>query len=122
MMGKRGSKPKFTDVSCPNQDCKFYGISRKGNVIGNGTCQIKNKRIRKYICRIHGRVFNDLTNTFFDNIRKDESIVKLALKIAIKEQYVTDELIESTDKHLLDSKPLFVTDGLKFYAGFLLKK
>lgn len=23
-MGKRGPKPKFTDVSCPNQNCKFY--------------------------------------------------------------------------------------------------
>jgi hypothetical protein len=70
MMGKRGSKPKFTDGSCPNQDCKFYGIYRKGNIIGNGTYQIKNKRIRKYICRIHGRVFNDLTNTFFPKTGK----------------------------------------------------
>ena len=83
-MGKRGSKPKFTDVSCPNPDCKFYGISGKGNIIGNGTYQIKNKRVRKYICRIRGRVFNDRTNTFFDNLRKDESVIKLALKMVIK--------------------------------------
>ncbi len=26
-MGKRGTKSPFTDVSCPNQGCKFYGIS-----------------------------------------------------------------------------------------------
>ena len=31
-------------------------------------------------------------------------------------------MIESIDKHLSDSKPLFVTDGLKFYAESLLKK
>jgi hypothetical protein len=31
-------------------------------------------------------------------------------------------LIITTDKHLSDSKPLFVTDGLKFYAGSLWKK
>jgi hypothetical protein len=37
LMVKRGAKPKFTDVSCPNQDCKFYGISGKGNIIGKGT-------------------------------------------------------------------------------------
>jgi len=37
LMGKRGAKPKFTDISCPNQDCKFYGILGKGNIIGNGT-------------------------------------------------------------------------------------
>jgi hypothetical protein len=28
-MVKRGAKPKFADVSCPKQDCKFYGISGK---------------------------------------------------------------------------------------------
>ena len=77
-------KPKFTDVSCPNQDCKFYGISGKGNIIGNGTYQIKNKKVRKYICRECGRVFNDRTNTFFDNLRKDESIIISALKMVIK--------------------------------------
>ena len=81
---KRGSKPKFTNVSCPNPDCKFYGISGKGNIIGNGTYQIKNKRVRKYICHECGRVFNDRTNTFFDNVRKEESVVILALKMAIK--------------------------------------
>lgn len=35
-MGKRRAKPNFTDVSCPNQDCKFYSIFGKGNIIGNG--------------------------------------------------------------------------------------
>jgi hypothetical protein len=39
-----------------------------------------------------------------------------------RKQYVADELIEVTDKHLSDIKPLFITDGLKFYAGALLKK
>ena len=48
-MGKRGAKPKFTDVYCPNQDCKFSSISGKDNIVGNGTYQIKNKRVRKYI-------------------------------------------------------------------------
>ena len=84
LMGKRGAKPRFTDVFCPNQDCKFYGISGKGNIIGNGTYQIKNKRVRKYICRECGRVFNDRTETFFDNIRKDESTVIFALKMILK--------------------------------------
>ena len=36
-----------------------------------------------------------------------------------RKQYVADQLIEVTDKHLSDSKPLFVTDGLKFYAKAL---
>jgi len=83
-MGKRGAKPKFTDISCPNEDCNLYGVPGKGNIISNGTYQIKNKRIRKYICRECGRVFSDRTNTFFNNVRKDESVVKLALKMTIK--------------------------------------
>jgi transposase-like protein len=83
-MGKRGAKPKFTDVHCPNQDCKFYGIPGKGNVVGNGTYQIKNKRVRKYICRECGRVFNDRTDTFFNNLRKDEFLIQLALKMAMR--------------------------------------
>ena len=83
-MGKRGAKPKFTDVSCPNPDCNLYGVTGKENIIGNGTYQIKNKRVRKYICRECGRVFNDRTGTFFDNVRKDEFEIKLALKMVIK--------------------------------------
>jgi hypothetical protein len=39
-----------------------------------------------------------------------------------RKQYVADKLIKTTDKRLSDSKPLFVTDGLKFYAESLLKK
>jgi transposase-like protein len=83
-MGKGGAKPKFIDVYCPNKDCKFYGIPGKGNIIGNGTYQISNKRVRKYICCECGRVFNDRTDTFFDNLRKDDSVIKLALKMVIK--------------------------------------
>jgi len=30
-----------------------------------------------------------------------------------RKQYVSNQLIEVTDKHLSDSKPIFVTDGLK---------
>jgi hypothetical protein len=29
LMGKRGSKQKFTDISCPNHDFKFCGIFEK---------------------------------------------------------------------------------------------
>jgi transposase-like protein len=83
-MGKRGPKPKFNDVACPNEDCEYYGLTGKGNVVGNGTYQIKGKRIRKYFCRKCGRVFCDRTNTFFYDLRKDESIILLALKMSIK--------------------------------------
>lgn len=83
-MEKRGPKPKFTNVACPNEDCEYYTLTGKGNVIANGTYQIKGKRIRKYICRECGRVFCDRTNTFYYDMRKEESIILLALKMSIK--------------------------------------
>jgi len=49
-MGKRGPKPKFAHVACPNKECKFHGIPGQGNIVGNGTYQTKNGRVRKYIC------------------------------------------------------------------------
>jgi len=39
-----------------------------------------------------------------------------------RKRYVANEFIEVTDKHLSDSKPIFFTDGLKFYAESLLNK
>jgi len=46
-MGKRGPKSKFTDVACPNKNCKLHGISGKGNVVGNGTYQTKKWKSQK---------------------------------------------------------------------------
>lgn len=83
-MGKRGPKPKFTDVACPNEGCKLHGIPGKGNIVGNGTYQTKSGRVRKYLCHECGRVFCDRTNTFFYNLRKEEFIIQLALKMTIK--------------------------------------
>jgi hypothetical protein len=51
-----------------------------------------------------------------------ESRLIIEFILGPRKQYVADELIKTTDKHLSDSKPLFVTDGLKFYAESLLKK
>jgi len=51
-----------------------------------------------------------------------ESRLIIDFVLGLRKQYVADELIQTTDKHLSDPKPLFVTDGLKFYAESLLKK
>ncbi len=51
-----------------------------------------------------------------------ESRLIIDFVLGPRKQYVVDELIEITDKHLSTLKPLFVTDGSKFYAEALLKK
>lgn len=42
--------------------------------------------------------------------------------IGPRKQYVADKLVELTIKHLSEKIPLFVTDGLKFYKGAILKQ
>ena len=36
-MGKRGPKPQFIDIACPNKACELYGLTNQGTVVGNGT-------------------------------------------------------------------------------------
>ncbi|GAB6267102.1 MAG: hypothetical protein STSR0001_25510 [Methanothrix sp.] len=39
-MGKRGPKPRFLDVACPNEQCSQFGITGEGNVTVYGTYQM----------------------------------------------------------------------------------
>src|SRR5660397_289667 len=82
-MGKRGPKSKFTDIACPNKACKDHGVAGCGNIIGNGTYQARNVTIRRYICHSCGKAFCDSTNTFYYNLRKDESTIDLALNLSL---------------------------------------
>ena len=46
----------------------------------------------------------------------------VAFVIGPRKQYVADELVKATAKCLSESAPLFVTDGLEFYAKAILKQ
>lgn len=83
-MGKRGPKPRFGNVACPNKGCKLHGIVGKGNVVGNGTYATKSGRVRKYLCHSCGMVFCDRTNTAFYDLRTNEDKILLALKLVLK--------------------------------------
>jgi transposase-like protein len=82
-MGKRGPKPKFVDVACPNDKCNQFGIKGQGNIIGNGTYPTKSGRIRKYICTSCRTIFCERTNTVFYDLRTKEDTVLLALKMLL---------------------------------------
>jgi transposase-like protein len=98
-MGKRGPKQQFINVACPNKDFKLYGLTDQGNVIGNGTYISRGDKTRRYLCHHCGKVFNDHTGTIYNDLRKEEHIIDLALKMAMKgmsEKAIADELgIES---------------------------
>ncbi len=71
-MGKRGPKPKFNDVACPNTKCSCYGVAGKGNVTSNGTSKIKSGgRVRKLVvcrvfCKISGPLSTPIHSTIID--------------------------------------------------------
>jgi transposase-like protein len=83
-MGKRGPKPRFLDVACPNEQCNLFGITGKGNVTCYGTYMIVSGKVRKYICHTCGTRFCDRTNTAFYDLRTNEDKVQLALKMVTK--------------------------------------
>jgi transposase-like protein len=83
-MVTRGPKSKFTDVACPNEACKDHGVTGHENIMGNGTYQARNTTVRRYICHSCGKAFCDSTNTFYYNLRKDESTIDFALNTSIK--------------------------------------
>lgn len=94
-MGKRGPKPQFIDIVCPNKDCELYGLADQGNVVGNGTSISRGEKTRKYICRHCGKVFNDHTGSVYYDLRKEERIIDLALKMSMKgmsEEAIADVL------------------------------
>jgi transposase-like protein len=83
-MGRRGPKPKFNEVACPNTACSDYGIKGKGNITANGTYKTINGRVRKFICHACGKVFCDRTNTAFYDLRTEEGKILMALKLVLK--------------------------------------
>jgi len=83
-MGKRGPKPSFVDVPCPNKDCDDYGKIDNENVIGNGTYKTKNGPVHKFICRTCSKSFTSRANTILHDLKTDEKTVFLALKMILK--------------------------------------
>jgi transposase-like protein len=83
-MGKRGKAPKYDNVFCTNHACSLYGKTKQGNIVSNGTYATKSGRVRKFICRTCGNVFNDRTGTVFFDLRTPEDKVILALKLLLK--------------------------------------
>jgi len=83
-MGKRGPKPRFLDVACPNEKCSLFGIAGKGNITVYGTYERSSGKGRKFVCHTCKTTFCDRTNTPLYDLRTDEDKVKLALKMAMR--------------------------------------
>ena len=83
-MGKRGPKPRFLDLACPNEKCSLFGVAGKGNVTVYGTYERCSGKGRKFVCHTCETTFCDRTNTPFYDLRTDEKKVIMALKMATR--------------------------------------
>lgn len=80
--GRRGPKPKFLDVACPNSQGKLFGQRGKGNVVSNGTYRTwSTGKARLFLCRACGKAFSSRTGTAFFDLRTPKKKVLLALRL-----------------------------------------
>ena len=80
--GKRGPKPKFLDVACPNQRCKRWGRKGLGNVVSNGTYRTRSTgKARLFLCRACRKAFSSRTGTAFFGLRTPKRRVLLGLRL-----------------------------------------
>lgn len=84
MPARRGRKPRFQEVPCPNRRCRLRSRGRAGPVVSNGTYYASGVRVRKFICRRCGRVFNSRSGTAFRWLHTPRRKVLLALRLLVK--------------------------------------
>ncbi|MBO4220020.1 MAG: IS1 family transposase [Clostridia bacterium] len=102
-MGERGPKQKYTDVSCPNEECEYYGVLGEGNIVANGTYKTKSGTVRKFKCKACGRVFNDRTGTAYEytHLSKEEHNLIVACQANGLSVRRTAEVVGCTPKTVL---------------------
>ena len=77
---KRGPKPKYLDIACPNPKCKHHG--KKGNVVSNGTYRTRSTgKARLFLCRTCGKAFSSRTGTTFFDLRSPKKKVLTGLRL-----------------------------------------
>ena len=79
---KRGPKPKYLDITCPNPKCKQCGKKGLGNVVSNGTYRTRSTgKARLFICRTCGKAFSSRSGTAFFDLRSPRKKVLMGLFI-----------------------------------------
>ncbi len=79
-MARRGRKPKFLGVQCPNKRCR----QRPPQVVANGRYQTREGLVRQFLCRACGQGFTERQGTFFYDLRTPQATVLMALKLLVK--------------------------------------
>jgi len=102
-IGKRGPKPRFLDIVCPNENCSLFGVAGKGNITVYGTYKRRSGKGRKFICHTCGTTFCDRTNTPLYDLRTNEEKIETAIKM------ITSGMSISKVAEVLEVKPITVS-------------
>ena len=79
---KRGPKPKYFDIGCPNPKCKHQGKKGMGNVVSNGTYRTRSTgKARLFLCHTCGKAFSSRTGTTFFDLRSPKKKVLMGLRL-----------------------------------------
>jgi len=79
---KRGPKPKYSDIPCPNRKWKHQGKKGLGNVVSNGTYQTRSTgKARLFLCRTCGKAFSSRTGTAFFDLRSPKKRILMGLRL-----------------------------------------
>jgi len=79
---KRGPKPKYLDIACPNPKCKHHGNKGLGNVVSNGTYRTRSTgKARLFVCRTCGKAFSSRSGTAFFDLRSPKKKVLMGLRL-----------------------------------------
>jgi len=64
---KRGPKPRYNDIPCPNKGCHLFGRIGDGNITSRGTwINSSGEVVCKFVCTACGRTFNSRTGTVYE--------------------------------------------------------
>src|SRR5512135_2047155 len=79
---KRGPKPKYLDIACPNPKCRQHDKKGLGNVVSNGTYRTRSTgKARLFLCRTCGKAFSSRTGTAFFDLRSPKKRVLMGLRL-----------------------------------------
>ena len=79
---KRGPKPKYFDIACPNPKCKHHRKKGLANVVSNGTYRTRSTgKARLFLCRTCGKAFSSRTDTAFFDLRSPKKNILMGLRL-----------------------------------------
>ena len=83
-------KPKNWNQPCPNKNCDLYGQVNKGNISSRATYMSKSGKRRVFHCSSCNTNFSETRDTVFFDLRTEEKVIMMALKMILVKVGLTD--------------------------------